>query len=55
MEKRHIRAREIGKRLFDLGGFELMEYILKKMHKRLSPNLAAHLSYAWADVGGWAP
>ena len=55
MDKRHIRAREIGLRLHDLGGFELMEYILKKVRKRLSPNLASHLSYAWADIGGWAP
>ena len=55
MEKRHIRARDIGKRLYDLGGFELMEYVIKKIRKRLTPNLAAHLSFAWADVGGWAP
>jgi hypothetical protein len=55
MDKRHIRARDIGQRLFDLGGFELMEYMLKKIRKRLNPNLASHLSYAWADIGGWAP
>ena len=52
---RHKRAREIGIRLDELGGIQLMEYILKKIQKRLNPNLASHLSYAWAEIGKWVP
>jgi hypothetical protein len=52
---RHNGAREIGTRLAEIGGFELMEYILKRIRKRLGPALAAHLSYAWTDIKGWVP
>ena len=52
---RHSRARDIGKRLDELGGIELMDYIIKKVAKRLSPNLASHLSYAWTEIGKWVP
>jgi len=52
---RHIRAREIGKRINDIGGFELMEKIFKRIRKQLGMQLASHLSYAWADIGKWVP
>jgi hypothetical protein len=52
---RHVRTREIGKRLYDLGGIELMTYIQKKVRKRLSGPLAEHLGYAWGDIGKWLP
>lgn len=52
---RHNRAKEIGVRLDELGGIDLMEYAQKKIGKRLSPNMAAHLGYAWTDVGKWIP
>lgn len=52
---RHIGAREIGQRLASIGGFELMEFVLKKVRKRLGANLAAHLSYAWTDIEKWVP
>ncbi len=52
---RHVGAREIGARLADIGGFDLMEYVLKRVRKRLGPALAAHLSYAWTDVNHWVP
>ena len=52
---RHIRAREIGERLNEIGGFELMEQINKKIRKRLGTQLASHLSYSWADIGKWVP
>ncbi len=55
MQCRHVRAREIGKRLEELGGLELMEYMQKKVRKRLNPTLAEHLGYAWSDIGKWAP
>ncbi len=52
---RHIGAREIGRRLDTMGGFELMEFVLKRVRRRLGANLAAHLSYAWTDIGKWIP
>lgn len=52
---RHIGAREIGQRLADIGGFELMEFVLTRVRKRLGMNLAAHLSYAWTDIQHWVP
>jgi hypothetical protein len=52
---RHVGAREIGQRLGEIGGFELMEFVLKKVKKQLGPNLAAHLSYAWTDIHKWVP
>ncbi len=52
---RHAGAREIGARLEAIGGFELMEYVLKRVRKKLGSNLAAHLSYAWTDIGKWVP
>lgn len=50
---RHIRAREIGQRLNEMGGYELMESVNKRIRKRLSKDLAVHLSYSWADIGNW--
>ncbi|MCE1254218.1 MAG: hypothetical protein LWX83_11805 [Anaerolineae bacterium] len=55
MQCRHMRARDIGKRLDELGGIELMEYMQKKVRKRLNPTLSEHLGYAWSDIGKWAP
>lgn len=52
---RHNRAREIGKRLHEIGGFELMEMVYKRLRKRLGLQLASHLSYAWTDIGKWVP
>lgn len=52
---RHIRSRDIGKRLNEIGGFALMEMVNKRMRKRLGLQLASHLSYSWADIGKWVP
>ncbi len=52
---RHVRAREIGIRLDQIGGVALMEYVLKKVRRRLGENLAAHLAYAWSEIGKWVP
>lgn len=54
-QSRNIRAREIGKRLNEIGGFELMEKIYKRVRKQLGVQLATHLSYAWAEIGKWIP
>lgn len=55
MQSRHIRAREIGKRLHDLGGVPLMDFAVRKTRRKLGKTLSAHLEYAWAQVGGWMP
>ncbi|MBI9044825.1 MAG: hypothetical protein JEZ06_10085 [Anaerolineaceae bacterium] len=52
---RHIRTREIGKRLNDIGGFDLMDFIYKRISKKLNLNLASHLEYAWKEIGDWLP
>ena len=52
---RHVGAREIATRLADIGGFPLMEFVLKRMQKKLGARLAAHLSYAWTDIHDWVP
>ena len=50
---RHMRAREIGKRLDEIGGFDLMEYIYLRVKKKLGAPIASHLEYAWAEIGKW--
>jgi hypothetical protein len=52
---RHSRAREIGQRLYQIGGLPLMEHAHKRMRKRLGADLSAHLEYCWAEVGDWLP
>ncbi len=52
---RNIRAREIGVRINEIGGFELMEQVYKKVRKRLGQQLATHLSYSWDGIGKWVP
>jgi hypothetical protein len=52
---RHIHAREIGKRLHELGGFDLMENVQKRVKRKLGKNLSDHLEYAWAEIGNWLP
>ncbi len=50
---RHVRTREIGKRLHEIGGLSLMEYVYKNVKKKLSKELVAHLEYAWSEIGDW--
>ena len=50
---RHIRAREIGQKLDDLGGYALMDYAYERIRKKLGNNLSDHLDFAWFDVGHW--
>jgi hypothetical protein len=51
----HVRTREIGKRLNELGGLPLMEWARKKVNGKLGKTLSAHLDYAWAEIGKWMP
>lgn len=50
---RHMRARQIGKRLDEIGGLDLMLYAQKKVKRKLGKDLSAHLEYAWVEVGSW--
>ncbi len=50
---RNIQARQIGQRLYDIGGVELMDYIMRKIKRPLGKELSAHLEYCWAEIGTW--
>jgi hypothetical protein len=52
-ECRHVRAREIGKRLDELGGLPLMEYVNRQVRRKLGKNLSWHLEACWKDIGKW--
>jgi len=52
-ECRHIRAREIGKRLDELGGLPLMEFANRSIRRKIGKNLSWHLEAAWKDIGKW--
>ena len=53
LQCRHIHTREIGKRLHEMGALPLMEYVHVRVKKKLGATLAAHLEYAWSDIGDW--
>jgi hypothetical protein len=50
---RHIRAREIGESLDQLGGFPLMDFVYDRVRRKLGAQLADHLDFAWFGVGHW--
>ncbi|MHC1740342.1 MAG: hypothetical protein AB9897_04445 [Anaerolineaceae bacterium] len=50
---RHLRAREIGKRLSEIGGLKLMTWAFEKVQKKAGKVPASHLEYAWESVGEW--
>jgi hypothetical protein len=49
----HIRTRQIGKRLDEIGGHELMIFASKRVKKHLKTTLWEHLLYAWQGIGDW--
>jgi hypothetical protein len=50
---RNMRSIQIGKRLDEIGGLELMDWIRFKVKRKLKAQLASHLDYAWDGVGKW--
>lgn len=50
---RHVRTIMIGRRLNDIGGFDLMAWVYKKVRRKLKSQLASHLEYAWDGIGKW--
>ncbi len=53
LQCRHIRTRDIGKRLNEVGGLALMEYVHDQVKKKVGVKLISHLEYAWAEIGDW--
>lgn len=51
----HIRARQIGQRLFEIGGLDLMHWAAQQVRRKLGAQLSTHLEYAWNEIGGWIP
>ena len=49
----HKRARNIGKRINEIGGLELMQAARSYVKRKLKAVMAEHLDYAWKDIGDW--
>ena len=54
-ERQHIRAREIGTRLNDIGGKAQMQRAYYIVRATLGITPAMHLEVAWKYIGGWMP
>ena len=50
-ECRHIRTREIGQRIYEIGGADAMEWVIKKVTKKTDKTLGAHLESCWFRIG----
>lgn len=50
---RNVRARAIGKRLDEIGGMPVMEYVFRQVRRKTSKVLGEHLEYAWDEIGKW--
>lgn len=50
---RHVRAIAIGKRLWEIGGLDLMNWAFRKVRRKLKRQIASHLEYAWDRIGDW--
>jgi hypothetical protein len=51
---RHLRTREIGRRLSEIGGLPLMIWAFDVVRRKDGKVPASHLEYAWQDVGKWS-
>ncbi len=49
----HTQARQIGERLNEIGGLELMLASRAYVKGKLKAILAEHLDYCWTDIGKW--
>jgi len=52
---RHMRAREIGVRLDEIGGFDLMEFAALNVKNKTNQEIFSHLEFAWSEIGKWLP
>ena len=51
----HKRAREIGQRLNEIGGLDLMLAARARVKRKIDPVMAEHLDYCWMEIGDWQP
>jgi len=49
----HREAKDIGKRLYEIGGVPLMLAARKQVKRKLKAVMAEHLDYCWKDIGEW--
>ncbi len=49
----HREARQIGKRLHELGGMALMEAARGRVKRKLKAVMAEHLDHCWKGIGDW--
>jgi predicted Zn finger-like uncharacterized protein len=52
---RHIRAREIGEKLNDIGGIRVMQAAFYKVALIVGPTASRGLEVAWGYIGEWLP
>lgn len=51
----HRHARDIGKRLNDMGGVPLMMAVRNRIQRKLKAVMAEHLDHCWKGIGDWKP
>lgn len=49
----HRDAKAIGRRIYEIGGIELMMAVRQNVKYKLKDVLAEHLDHAWKGVGTW--
>lgn len=49
----HRGAKDIGRRIHQIGGLPLMYAVRKTIRRRLKENMAEHLDHCWKGVGEW--
>jgi hypothetical protein len=51
----HIRTREIGKELHEIGGISLMQAVFYRVLNHIGPHTCRALEFAWSYIGDWLP
>ncbi|MGB4594291.1 MAG: hypothetical protein WBI14_00100 [Anaerolineaceae bacterium] len=55
LQMHHREARDIGRRINDIGGLPLMEAARSSVKRKLKPVMAEHLDHCWKGIGNWQP
>jgi len=55
MQLHHREARDIGRRINDIGGLPLMEAVRNSIKRKLKDVMAEHLDHCWKGIGNWQP
>ena len=53
MQCHHREARDLGKRLNEIGGLPLMWAVRNNIRRKLKDTLAEHLDHCWKEIGQW--